>query len=135
MIEQVLQEKGFLTPEQLLIAQTAPKSPGEHISQTLVRLGLITEDKLLRILAESLGLTFVDLSEFMIEQSVISSVPAKFVMRKKLLPLKRNNGTLVVATSDPLHLKALDELRVLLNCEIQTVVGSSNEIDRLLKKY
>jgi type II secretion system protein E len=135
MIVQALKEKGLLTPEQLEIAQTAPKSPGEHISQTLVRLGLITEDKILRILAESLGLEYVDLSEVVIDQRVIDSVPAKFAMRKKLLPLKRDTETLVVATSDPVHLKALDELRVLLNCEIQTVVGSTNEIDRLLKKY
>ncbi|MFB3895029.1 MAG: type II secretion system ATPase GspE [bacterium] len=135
MIVQALKEKGLLTQEQLETAQAAPKSPGEHISQTLVRLGLITEDKILRILAESLGLEYVDLTEMVIDQSVIDSVPAKFAMRKKLLPLKRDDRTLVVATSDPLHLKALDELRLLLNCEIKTVVSSSNEIDRLLKKY
>ena len=135
MIEDILQDKGLVTVEQLTVARSAPKQPGEHLGQTLVRLGMLSEEKLLRALGNSLGLAYIDLSQMTIDQSVIASVPAKFVMRKKLLPLQRDNGTLVVATSDPFNLKALDELRILLNCDIQAVIGSSQEIDRLLKKY
>ncbi len=135
MIEEILQKKGLITQEQLLSAQSVPKQPGEHLGQTLVRLGMISEEKLLRALGEPLGMSYMDLSEKTIEQDVINSVPAKFVVRKKVLPLERNNGTLIVATSNPFDLKALDELRILLNCNVQAVIGSSQDIDRLLKKY
>ncbi|MCX7918048.1 MAG: type II secretion system ATPase GspE [bacterium] len=135
MLEQTLLEKKLITQEQLSIAQNAAKSSGEHISQALLRLGLISESTLLRAVAEFLGLEYVDLSQISIDQNTINSVPAKIAMRKKLLPIKRTNGTLVIATSDPLNLKAVDELRVLLDCDVQPVVGNSNEIDRLLKKY
>ena len=40
-------------------------------------------------------------------------MPAKLVHRKSLMPVSRNNGTLVVATGDPFDVYALDELQTL----------------------
>src|SRR4029078_3724691 len=89
----------------------------------------------LQTLAEEFGLEFVDLSHARIEPDTLAVMPARLVHRKGLLPVSRNNGTLVVATSNPYDVYALDELQTLTGLEIQPVLGSPREIARLIKHH
>ena len=45
-------------------------------------------------------------------------MPQKLVHRKNLMPIARNNGTLVVATGDPFDAYALDELQTLTGLHV-----------------
>jgi general secretion pathway protein E/type IV pilus assembly protein PilB len=51
------------------------------------------------------------------------------------MPLSRNNGTLVVATGDPFDVYALDELQTLTGLQVQSVLASPREIQRLIKTH
>ena len=62
-------------------------------------------------------------------------MPLKLVHRKNLMPLSRNNGTLVVATGDPFDVYALDELQTLTGLHVQPVLASPREIARLIKTH
>ena len=62
-------------------------------------------------------------------------MPLKLVHRRTLMPLSRNNGTLVVATGDPFDVYALDELQTLTGLQIQPVLASPREIARLIKTH
>ena len=62
-------------------------------------------------------------------------MPLKLVHRRNLMPLSRNNGTLVVATGDPFDVYALDELQTLTGLHIQPVLASPREIARLIKTH
>src|SRR5262249_60013 len=55
--------------------------------------------------------------------------------RRSLVPLSRNNGTLVVATGDPFDFYALDELQATTGLDVQTVLASPREIGRLIKQH
>ena len=62
-------------------------------------------------------------------------MPLKLVHRRTLMPLSRNNGTLVVATGDPFDVYALDELQMLTGLHVQPVLASPREIARLIKTH
>ncbi len=62
-------------------------------------------------------------------------MPLKLVHRRTLMPLSRNNGTLVVATGDPFDVYALDELQTLTGLHVQSVLASPREIQRLIKTH
>src|SRR5205085_7599389 len=65
---------------------------------TLIEKGFVKEDALFPILAEMFGLDFVDLTQTPVEAEALVDVPYKLLDSKNLLPIARQNGTLVVAT-------------------------------------
>jgi type II secretion system protein E len=133
---QRLQEKGQLSEADARRAQEAQAAePTRPIHEILLEKGIGNELHVLQTLGEEFGLEFVDLSHARIEPETLAVMPAKLVHRKGLLPVSRNNGTLVVATSNPYDVYALDELQTLTGLEIQPVLGSPREISRLIKHH
>jgi general secretion pathway protein E/type IV pilus assembly protein PilB len=133
---QRLQEKGQLTDADVRRAQEAQAAePTRPLHEILLEKGIGKEMDVLQTLAEEFGLDFVDLSHARIEPETLAVMPAKLVHRKGLLPVSRNNGQLVVATSNPYDVYALDELQTLTGLEIQPVLGSPREIARLIKHH
>lgn len=70
-----------------------------------------------------------------IPQEVIKKLPAKFVNRYRVIPIKMENNTLMIATSDPLNLHTLNDIGLLLGCEIEVVLASQDEIEQAIQKY
>ncbi len=134
-ITEILLEKGIITPAQLAEAMDLRRRDGVRLDRALVRLGYVSEEQLLRVTGEQLGIPMVDLSDRPIDVATLRSLPSKLVYKKHLLPIERHNGTLVVATSDPFDLYALDELHLHTGLEIQTVLAPEAEIDRLIKSH
>jgi type II secretion system protein E len=133
---QRLQQKGQLSDVDFRRAQEAQTAePSRPIHELLLEKGIGSEMHVLQTLAEEFGLEFVDLSHAHIEPETLAVMPAKLVHRKGLMPVSRNNGTLVVATSNPYDVYSLDELHTLTGLEIQPVLGSPREISRLIKHH
>ncbi len=134
-ITEVLLEKGLITPEQLAEATDLRQRDGLRLDRALVRLGHVSEDDLLNVMSEQLAMPFVDLNEHPVDVEVLRSVPARFLFNKNLVPVGRQNGSLIVATSDPFDLYALDELRLHTGMEIDTVLAREDEIEKLIKRH
>ncbi|MBY0458057.1 MAG: type II/IV secretion system protein, partial [Gemmataceae bacterium] len=79
-------------------AEAIKANPDYPPHQILIDKGFVREDVLLQLLADEFGLELIDLSHARIDDAVLKAVPQKLVHRKNLLPVARNNGTLVVAT-------------------------------------
>lgn len=133
---EILLRKGLLDQRQLELARQA-QSDGTPFVQTAVDLGFVTEEQALRALAEAFGLDFVDLSELdgQIDLSLLETFPARFIYREALFPIRQNNGSLVVATSDPFNLYPLDELSVATGRNVVPVLAGRAEIAKLIKTH
>src|SRR5207249_7021088 len=57
------------------------------------------------------------------------------VCSSDLMPLSRENGTLIVATGNPFDVYSLDELQTLTGLQVRPVLASSKEITRLIKTH
>jgi general secretion pathway protein E len=134
-IVEILFEKGLITPAHMAEAMELRKREGLRLDRALVKLGYLTEDKLLAITSEQLSIPMVDLSAITIDVELLRSLPAKLVYRKKLVPISRDNGTLTVATSDPFDLYAFDELRLLTGLSVQPVLALEEEINKIIKAH
>ena len=102
---------------------------------TLLDKGFITEEPLFEALADEFGLPMVDLTKVTIETETLVGIPQKLVHRRNLMPISRENGTLVVATGNPFDAYALDELQTVTGLSVQPVLGSPKEISRLLRQH
>ena len=73
-------------------------------------------------LAEQLGMRIVsDLTVLSISKERFKQVPYSFAKKHTLLPIEEQGSTVVVAIADPLNLAPIEELRYLLNCDIEAV--------------
>ena len=134
-IAEVLLERGLITSDHLAAAMELRKTEGLRLDRALVRLECIGEETLLRVMSEQLGVPMVDLTTVQIDVEALRSLPPRLVHRKGILPVKRENGVLVVATSDPFDLYAFDEIRLMTGLEIQPALACEEDIQKLIKTH
>lgn len=132
-IGDMLLDRGLLSlPELDSIRQQAN---GKRIDQVAVEQGLLTEEQALRALGDELGMRFVELTDFPVDRELLTKFPTTAIFRHSLLPLRRNNGRVEVATSDPFDLEALDELSSLSGFRLEPVLARRDDLTRLIKEH
>ena len=134
-IVELLLEKGMITSDHLSEAVALRKKDGLRLDRALVRLGYLSEDDLLKVMSEQLGMPLIDLSNVQIDVETLRSLPAKLVYRKNLVPVSRADGVLTVATCDPFDLYGFDEIRLLTGLEVRPVLATQDEINKVIKTY
>lgn len=123
-IGEILVEAG-LSNEKLKKALELQQKKGGRIGSLLVRLNYAGEEDILKALAVQLGLSFdPDVGD--IDRELALKVPITYA--KKALPLRRENGSVVVATSEPLDLTIIDDMSVLFGSDISLRLVPSEKI-------
>jgi type IV pilus assembly protein PilB len=131
-----LVRRGRLSPEHLEQALAEQERTHQPLGQVLVGLGLITTHDLGEALAEQHGLAFVNLAETKLEDEATVLVPEDVARRYQALPVKVEDGTLVVAVADPTDILAHDDLRLALGTHLRIVVADSNQLeDAMNRRY
>jgi general secretion pathway protein E len=136
LLLQRLHQQGHLSDAELRRAEDAVSAaPDRPAHEVLIENSIGKEDVILQALADEFGMELVDLTQSSVSPETIAIMPSKLVHRKNLMPLSRDNGTLVVATGDPYDVYALDELQTLTGLAIQPVLANPREIARLIKQH
>src|SRR5438552_3027292 len=105
----------------------ARQQPGENA-------GMGTEEDVLRWLAKEYGLSYTTLDDIEPDRQLLSLFPARILLKEELLPLRRLNGTVEVATSRLFATQGLDALKTLTGLSLKPVLASSEAIQREMKK-
>ncbi|HZN04351.1 MAG TPA: pilus assembly protein PilB, partial [Candidatus Polarisedimenticolia bacterium] len=84
--------------------------------------------------AARLGIPYVDMAEFKINQDLFRSIPVDLMFRYNFIPWKEEEGRLVVVMSDPSDVLMVDELETLVGKPLQVAVGTRQAIADVLKK-
>src|SRR5438270_916653 len=122
-LPQRLRKNGLLSEADLARLEQVRKAyPEKPLRDVLVDQGFVTDEDLLRTLAEEYGMGVVDLNQVTVDPDLLKKMPARLLHQRTLLPLHRENGTLVVATGDPLDVFALDELQTLTGVTVRPVL-------------
>jgi len=87
-----------------------------------------------RRLAVRYRLDFVDMRTFHLDNELFRTIPAELMLRYGFVPLRRENGALVIVVSDPTDLPMIDDLSLLLASPIRVTVGSPSAIRAVLTK-
>jgi len=135
LLGELLIERGLLTREQLTHALAQQQTNPEYLGSLLTRIGLISEQQLVEILAEQLELPFVKLKDVQVDVQAIKKVPAKLASHYKFLPLFVDEGVLQIAIANPFDVQVLDELKLLLDCDIKPILAASKDIQEAIQRY
>ncbi len=132
-IIEILIEGGHLNKAQLERSLELQKDRGVPLRRILVEQGIISEEILLSLLSEQLYMPSLHLSKYKFDPAVTGLVPERLARLYGLIPISRFGSTITVAMSDPLNIFALDDLRTLTGCNIDTVLSSEEEIARAIE--
>ncbi len=94
----------------------------------------LTEERVLRWLAQEYGIGFTKLDEIEPDKQVLSLFPARLLLRDELLPLRRVDQQVEIATSRLFATQGLDGLKALTGLRLQPVLAPSDVIQREMKK-
>jgi type II secretion system protein E len=93
-----------------------------------------TEADVLQWLAREYDLGFTTLEEVEPDRQLLSLFPARILLKEELLPLRRTNGMVEIATSRLFATQGLDALKTLTGLSLQPVLAPTESLQRELKK-
>lgn len=131
----LLLQTGQITKEQLEEALAEQKRSKERLGAVLVKKGYITEQRLIETLEFQLGIPHVILSKRRIDPDVLALVPENIAKKYRVFPVEKQGKRLVLAVLDPTDVYALDELRLMLNQEIQPVIVTEEDLNQAFSYY
>ena len=131
---EILLRRGVINDQQLQRARER-QGAGSSAMESAIEMGFVTEECALRTIGEELGLEYVDLSTSEVDLSLLAKFPQRLIYRDSLFPVRRENGSLVVATSDPFDLYPLDEVGAATGLTVMPVLSSRQEIAKLIKTH
>ncbi len=132
-IGSILVERGLISDDDLVRAIAEQNRTGERLDRVLVRLGMATNGQVLEAIGHQFAMPIVDLTTIEIKPEVLAVLPARLVFKQRCVPLEKRNGTLRVATCDPFELTAFDELRLLTGMGIELVLADEQDIRKFIR--
>ncbi len=134
-IGELLVKENLLTAEQLRQARDDARVKGSRLGAQITQLGYLDENDLTDFVAKQYGVPSIDLEEFDIDAAVIRLIPEEVAIKHTVIPVNRAGSTLIIATSDPSNIFALDDIKFLTGYNIQAVVAAEDAIRRAIDKY
>jgi type IV pilus assembly protein PilB len=125
---QLLVTSHMISEDQLKEAINLQRKEGGRLGTNLVKLGYITEEKLVTFLSRQYGVPAISLSDYKIDQSVLKLVPVEIAKKYLLMPVVRVGATLTIALTDPSNVFAIDDVKFMTGYNIEVVVANESAI-------
>lgn len=133
---EVLINEGILDPDEYKKVTEATRTSPYKLVQFLIKKGLVPEEEGIRLLADHLGLSYVDRLEPKNIDEIIPQVPVRFVQKYRIAPFFKEKNTIKVAMNDPTMLHPLDEFRQLfMGVNVQLVLSRESEILKIIHNH
>lgn len=109
----------------------SPDEAAQTLNQAIPQVAFpsVSELDTLKLLSEQTGMPYVDLLHFSIDTELIKEVPFHICDTYKIFPLRREeDGTVLFALSDPMNVKILDDLRLMLDKPVKGAIANEGDI-------
>jgi general secretion pathway protein E len=134
-IGEILVRRGALEPDRLEDALETAADRSVDLRDLLVATHVVEEVKLVRALADEVGMEFVEkLATELIPEDLIDAVPINFARQNHVLPLSQSDDSVRIAVANPLDPFPIDDLRILLGKMIIPVAASEEAIDDAINR-
>jgi type II secretory ATPase GspE/PulE/Tfp pilus assembly ATPase PilB-like protein/FixJ family two-component response regulator len=133
MLADILVREGAVSKE-LVVSARKQREPAEFLGDTFVRLGILPENALVRVLQKNLGIDFIDLREAEITPAVVSIIPMDICQRHHIVPVRLEAGQLILAMADPSDLMLCDNITRVTDFKVVPYIAVSSEITAALER-
>jgi type IV pilus assembly protein PilB len=113
---------------------TRASQSGESFVTELIKGKRFKADQVAEFAAVSFGFPFLDLNAMDAESLPKGLLDSKLVQKRRVLALYQRGNKLYVATSDPTHLQALDEVKFQTGQAVEPVVVEDDKLGKMIQK-
>ncbi len=132
---EILVDNGVITPAQLEEGIEKQRQTREFLGRTLVGLGYATEQDIVNALGIQQGMEQINLAQVNVSSEVIDLITPDIAQFYNIIPIRKNDNVLTIAMADPLAINTIDDLKVIIGCEIEGAVSSQTEIASAIEKF
>ena len=139
---EVLVDQQVITEEQLkqaldVQADVEPGKRRKRLGSVIIDAGFATDRQIAESLATALGLNVTDLGQLPIAPEIVRSLPRAVAERSNLLILEREGNRVVVATSDPTNVVAIDDVKLYTDAlDVKVLVATETQVrDHLARAW
>jgi type II secretion system protein E len=133
-LSSLLQRTGLFTPEKVEELLLAVAEAGVSFTDTVVEKAGVKEDLFLEKLADAMELPFMRLAKAEIAPELLAKVPPKAVFQYNIMPVSEENGTLCIATANPLQPGLIDAMRLVTGGRIKLALSPASDIESSAKR-
>lgn len=135
-IGDMMVREGLLSKESLAKAlQEQAANPGQRLGLTVVKMGIVPETEVVRMLARQYRMPAVDLSRFEVDPRLLKLIPADLASKHTVLPLKREGRQLTVAIADPTSMSVVEDLKFITRYDIVPVLAGEFSMRAAIEKH
>jgi len=115
----------------------AVRPDSADLVQLAAEMGFATpaEEDAIRALADAMGMEVVDLNSARVDLALLKNFPVKLIHRYTVFPLRMQEGSLVLAISNPFDLHAVDAVGAALGVSVLPVLAVPGEVAKLIKTH
>jgi type IV pilus assembly protein PilB len=132
---QLLITSNIITEGQLREALDLQRKEGGRIGTNLVKLGYITEERLVAFLSRQYNVPAINLSDYKIEPSLLKLIPVDMARKYLIMPVARVGATLTVAMVDPSNVFAIDDVKFRTGYNVEVVATNESSVVDAISSY
>jgi type IV pilus assembly protein PilB len=132
---QLLVTSSVISEDQLKEAISLQRKEGGRLGTNLVKLGYVTEEKLVAFLSRQWGVPAINLSDYKIDPSVLKLIPIEIARKYLIIPVARVGATLTIVMADPSNVFVIDDVKFMTGYNVEVVVSSESSIIHAIGDY
>jgi type IV pilus assembly protein PilB len=129
---EIFVEEGYISLEFLQSITSEFGAVPANIGQILIDRKVITEEEYARSVAHELGIDYVDLAHYEVNDELFNSIDVSLMRRYNFIPHRRDSKEIHLIMADPGNVDEIEELEVQLGLPIVPLVGSKVSLQKLL---
>jgi type IV pilus assembly protein PilB len=132
----ILLEMGKVTDEQYgRLRRESTGRPGTDPTTWLLKEGIVGANDILEAKARLNGLEFCRLAPEQVEKAAFAKLEPDFIKRSSIVPVRQEGSTLVVATSEPTNVFALEDVKRQTGLELHVQVCAPEDIAAVCEAF
>lgn len=131
----LLKRTELFSDAQLDALLNAARDSDLSVTEIVAQQTPVQEEAFLEALAPVLKLPFVSLASREIATDALSKLPTKAVFQYRVIPIGFEDGSLQVATNDPLNADLADALRLAAGCRVRLALSTADDIAKASKAF
>ncbi len=132
---ELLLDRGIINQGQLDQALKIQRDQGGLIGVILVELGFAGEEDIAQSLTAQYGFPYLPLSNYDVNSEITGIIPGRVARQYLLVPIDKIGNNLTLAMSNPLDIRAIEDVELLSGYSVQAFVSTSSDIKRAIEKY
>ncbi|KTD82586.1 GspE/PulE family protein [Legionella waltersii] len=131
---EILLNEGLIDQDILNKAIELQKKTGDKFGRTLIGMGVVAENDVLKLIANQLSIEFVDLNHAEVDPNLVQLLPEIYARRYRAIVLGKDQDHLLVGMADPQDINAFDAVSKILKHPIKMAVVSEFALLKVLDR-